>query len=328
MINEKKSQPFIPGILINITDNCNFKCRYCPPYGENLCKGMSEYDENAVVSVIDIAKKYGVKQIRFTGGEPFLEPHRLRRFLDVCGDSFERLVLNTNGTLLGENMEWLKNYRNQIVLKISVDTLDEKCFNNVTQKNNFQLVFNNLLCAISEQFNIELNSVLYKQTFEEVCDLIEFSVNKEINLKFLTTSTFYGNVNYRHQNVNMNKLVDYLEKRSIHISSEKLVGERGTPMLVYHIGESKITIFDSSIKNSVTPFKCYFACCEEQCLNYPCDYGAFSIGVSTDGIMSICRGRKDFGEQIFFHSPYEIEKIFVNQLKQFQSCFTINVNLL
>ncbi len=326
MMNEKEVRPFIPGVFINLTDSCNFSCQYCPPFGENLCKGLDLYDEDAVLTVIALAKKYKIKQVRLTGGEPFLEPRRLQVFLDACGDSFERLVINTNGSLLEKNFHWLRNYREQIVLKISLDTLDENHFNIITRTRDFQNVFQNLLLAISERFNIEVNCVLNKQNFEEVCDLIEFSVKKKINLKFLTTSTFYGNVDFEKLNIDMNRLVDYLKKRSEHTSNEKLVGERGAPMLVFHIDESKITIFDSLIQESLTPFKCYFACCETQCSQYPCNYGAFSIGISTDGIMSICRGRKDFGEKIFYSSPDEIERVFVRQLEQFQSCFSINVN--
>ena len=65
MMNEKEVRPFIPGVFINLTDSCNFSCQYCPPFGENLCKGLDLYDEDAVLTVIALAKKYKIKQVRY-----------------------------------------------------------------------------------------------------------------------------------------------------------------------------------------------------------------------------------------------------------------------
>ncbi|MDE6284449.1 MAG: 4Fe-4S cluster-binding domain-containing protein, partial [Bacilli bacterium] len=62
-----------PSLVINVTDACNFHCVYCPPYGENLCRSNSEYDLNAIKTLIDVAAEEEVGLIRFTGGEPLLE---------------------------------------------------------------------------------------------------------------------------------------------------------------------------------------------------------------------------------------------------------------
>lgn len=325
---EKKPKPFVPGLVINITDKCNFNCSYCPPYGENLNKGLDEYDEKAIISVISLARKNRIAQIRFTGGEPFLEPKRLQEFIEVSGNSFKRLVVNTNGSLLNENFSWLNKYKENIVLKISFDTLDRIHFNNIVDGKYYEEVFQNLITAKQLGFKLEINSVLFEQTIDEIIALIDFAINQKIDLKFLTVSSFYGHINAEEHQYNIDKILEYLNINSEYTTSNRLIGERGAPMLVYHMKDSKITIFDSRLTDCLTPLKCYFMECETNCAQFPCDYGAFSIGISTDGIMSICRGRKDFGETIFNKTPEQIESIFNSLLRRFENCFEINVNSL
>jgi len=328
METNKIGRAFTPGLIVNITDDCNFKCQYCPPFGENLDRGEITYDEKSVICLIEFAKKYGVQQVRFTGGEPFYEPKRLKIFLDACSNSFRRLVVNTNASLLHNNFDWLVGYKDQFVLKISLDTLDESNFNRITQKSFYCDVYENLVTAISMSFNIEINAVLFNQSFEEILQLVDFVVKSKINLKFLTTSSYYGHVVSFNSVADIPRLTDYLSRRSKHTSRERLVGERGAPMLTYQIETSKITLFDHRIHDCLTPQKCYFSKCETECSQYPCDHGAFSITISTDGLLSICRGRKDLGELIFGRTPDQIENAFLNGLKQFNNCFDINVNTL
>ena len=97
-------------------------------------------------------------------------------------------------------------------------------------------------------------------------------------------------------------------------------------MIVYPISSSKVILFDHSVENSLTPKKTYLSLCENGCSLYPCDCGAISIYISTDGILSACRGRKDLGANIFFRDRAEIESTFVQQLEYYKSCFAIDVN--
>lgn len=326
---KKENRVFVPGLTINVTDYCNFKCEYCPPYGENLAKGTA-YDENATLLLIDLAKKYDIKQVRFTGGEPFIMPDRLKVFLQSSGSSFRRLVVNTNGSKLHENFDWLVDYRNQIVLKISLDTLNEEKYNEVTKGQFFEAVYRNINTAIQKSFDIELNVVLFKQTYEELANLVEFAVRNMIDVKFLTISSFYGKIDPMVSNansyVNVKRLVDYLSLQSRDVSHERLVGERGAPMLVYKVKSSKFTIFDHRTKDCITPLKCYFYKCEHGCSMFPCDHGAFSITLSTDGLITVCRGKKDWSKMVFFQNSKAIESAFMWALKQFQKCFEIDVN--
>jgi cyclic pyranopterin phosphate synthase len=138
-------------------------CIYCPPFGENLCHGNSPYDINAAKTLIKLAKQNRFQTVRFTGGEPLLFPEILQELLDECDNEFQRLVLNTNGTLLHKYFELLEKYKNNFILKISFDSIVPTEFNDLTKTSDFNTVFENINTALAMGFQVEINSVLVNQ---------------------------------------------------------------------------------------------------------------------------------------------------------------------
>lgn len=317
---------FLPGLAINLTDQCNFRCQYCPPFGENLNASSIQYDEDAIIAAIQLAKKHKLPMVRMTGGEPFLEPGRLCRFLEACGKSFERIVINTNGSLLGDHLEQLEKYKQNIILKISLDSFDPDEFRDMSHSHDYQKVIDNTLDAISKGFIVEINCVIYHQSFSSLKKVLEFAINNQIDCKFLTVSSFHGMVKEQTSKDAVRELVKYLVDNSEQSGEEKLQGQRGGTMLRFRIGKSKILLFDHSLENSVTPTRSYFDFCSTSCPMYPCESGALSISIFTDGVMSCCRGRKDLGYQVFYRTMNEIEEAFEKQVSLFKNCFSININ--
>ena len=315
----------LPSLVINVTDNCNFHCQYCPPFGENLCKGMELYDEEAVLAVIEMSKSYHLPLVRITGGEPFLVPNRVRLFLEACRDSFGRLLINTNGSLLHDNFEWLELYKKNFVLKISMDSMTPSMFQKISGVNSFYTVYNNLAEAIERRFIVEINCVIFDQDSDDLCNIVDFAIANHIDCKLLTISTFHGTVGPKSRNENISRLLDYLKYLSPVVTEEQLKGSRGGTMLVFPFNGNKIYFFDHSVEKSITPKRTYLSLCK-QCKLYPCDSGAISISISTDGVLSVCRGRKDLGANIFLKSKCEIESLFKKQLKYYNNCFSIDVN--
>ena len=66
--NEKER---INYLAIAITTNCNYKCFYCKPTGENIqtnLKGTINYE--SIKKIIKVAYELGITIFRITGGEP------------------------------------------------------------------------------------------------------------------------------------------------------------------------------------------------------------------------------------------------------------------
>ena len=77
-----------------LTDKCNFRCPYCRGMRDD-CKGTLSLE--SVNSLISYLTRHGLKNVRFSGGEPTLYPH-LHNIAKRCRSlGVERVAISTNG---------------------------------------------------------------------------------------------------------------------------------------------------------------------------------------------------------------------------------------
>lgn len=98
-LSRKIDYPLItPDILqVSLTYRCNLRCKMCSIV--NLSCEEDELTIDQIFHVIDEAKNNKIKQILFTGGEPFLR----QDIFKICEYSFERgliSIITTNGVLI------------------------------------------------------------------------------------------------------------------------------------------------------------------------------------------------------------------------------------
>ncbi len=131
-IRDKFGRP-VRDLRISVTDRCNFRCPYCMPaeiYGERyefLPKPeLLTFEEIARLARLFV--QLGVSKIRLTGGEPLIRTdlHHLVMLLTEI-DGIEDLTLTTNGYLLAQNAQALKDAGLQRIT-VSLDSLDEEVF--------------------------------------------------------------------------------------------------------------------------------------------------------------------------------------------------------
>src|SRR5688572_22272584 len=110
-------------LRISVTDRCNFRCTYCMPLDE-----YEWIDKKEILTFEEIARlarlfvQSGVKKVRLTGGEPLVRqdlPVLIKELSAI--DGLEDLCLTTNGALLAEKIESLKQAGLRRV-NISIDT--------------------------------------------------------------------------------------------------------------------------------------------------------------------------------------------------------------
>ena len=124
-------------LRISVTDQCNFRCRYCMPkekFGSRH-KFLSHTELLTFEEILMVAKAFsalGVEKIRLTGGEPLLRRHieelvaKLKALETPTGKSLE-VAITTNAAILGRKAQALKTAGLDRVT-VSLDALTEDLF--------------------------------------------------------------------------------------------------------------------------------------------------------------------------------------------------------
>lgn len=87
-------------ISLNITNNCNLKCRHCS--ANSLSKKNNILSMNKINFLSDLFKKMKLFSIEITGGEPFSSPY-LYDFVSSLYD-WQLVRIRTNATLISKEM--------------------------------------------------------------------------------------------------------------------------------------------------------------------------------------------------------------------------------
>ena len=166
---------------------------YCMPNEEIAFlqnKFLMQPDE-----IFEIAKTFvslGVTKIRLTGGEP-LARKEFALIAEQIATLPVVLTLTSNGMLIHKHIDLLKKI-NLKSINISLDTLDQKKFFELTKRNAFEQVWQNILLLIENDFSVKLNVVAMKGiNDDEVLDFISLTKKYPIHIRFIEFMPFDKN---------------------------------------------------------------------------------------------------------------------------------------
>ncbi len=173
-------------LRISITDRCNLRCVYCMPDGIiNYIphKDILRFEE--IAEIVDSATEIGFSSVRITGGEPLVRkgaPKLVGLLKEIKG--VKRVSMTTNGILLNKFAEELKKEGIDSI-NVSLDTLDTKKYKSITRIGNLNDVFSGIEKALNIGLDIKLNVVLQKGNIDEIEELIEYSKNMGVSVRFI-----------------------------------------------------------------------------------------------------------------------------------------------
>lgn len=176
-------------LRISLTDRCNLRCTYCmPEEGLDWMAGSDRLSDAEVIRLIRIAvRRLGVRELRFTGGEPLL-----RKGLESIVDASARLAprpeisLTTNGIGLGKRAGELAA-RGLDRVNVSLDTLRRDRFEHITHRDRLPDVLAGLAAAHEAGLRpVKMNAVLMRGiNDDEAADLLGFAVAHGYELRFI-----------------------------------------------------------------------------------------------------------------------------------------------
>jgi GTP 3',8-cyclase len=178
-------------LRVSVTDRCDFRCVYC--MAENMTflprQDLLTLEELDRVCSAFIAQ--GVRKLRLTGGEPLVRKgimtlvESLSRHLK--SGALEELTLTTNGSQLAKYAEELAHHGVKRI-NVSVDTLDEKKFREITRWGELPKVLDGIKAAQDAGIHVKINVVALKGVNEnEIPSMVRWCHEQKTDLTLIET---------------------------------------------------------------------------------------------------------------------------------------------
>ncbi len=175
-------------LRISVTDRCNIRCFYCMPSEGVVFRPRTEllsFEE--IERFVRALVPLGVDKLRLTGGEPLVRadlPELVRMLAAIPG--IRDLALTTNGMLLNKQAAAL-HMAGLRRINISLDTLSEETFQQITRRQGLDLVLAGIAAAQEAGFDeIRLNAIAIRGlTEQEIIPLASFARDRKLELRFI-----------------------------------------------------------------------------------------------------------------------------------------------
>ena len=183
VVKDKYERPIL-SLRITITNRCNENCLYC--HHDGMVTSKDEMTPDELYTICKIAKKIGVRKIRLSGGDPLIRKDIVEIVEKIASLDFKDISLTTNGVLLDQYAQDLKNAGLDRV-NVSLDTLDKETYKKVTNLDYLDEAKAGILKAVEVGlYPVKINMVVMKDiNVNEIRDMFEFCKKNGIILQLI-----------------------------------------------------------------------------------------------------------------------------------------------
>ncbi|KAB8187274.1 GTP 3',8-cyclase MoaA [Microbispora catharanthi] len=176
-------------LRVSLTDRCNLRCAYCmPPEGLDWLPKPELLTGEEIVRLVTVGvERLGIREVRFTGGEPLLR----RELAEIVAATTAlrprpQVSLTTNGIGLARLAEPLARAGLDRV-NVSLDTLDRDVFVRLAHRDRLRDVLDGLAAATAAGLTpVKVNTVLMRGVNEhEAAPLLRYCLDQGYELRFI-----------------------------------------------------------------------------------------------------------------------------------------------
>ncbi|MFH1841379.1 MAG: radical SAM protein [Candidatus Nealsonbacteria bacterium] len=178
-------------INVNVTMSCNLRCPTC----YYLLQDKNALEETRFIKVEDFQKFIDgypgkIRRIAFAGGEPLLHPHLSLLFEIAKKNGVQKVSMSTNGVLLKNRLEQVKNFDK---IKVSLDAYDFETFKKYRggTPQQWESILESLKLMRENNIPFAVSFLLSEENLHEVPKMLKFAEEAKVfEVRFHNINSF------------------------------------------------------------------------------------------------------------------------------------------
>eukprot|EP00297_Palpitomonas_bilix_P009255 CAMPEP_0113878610 /NCGR_PEP_ID=MMETSP0780_2-20120614/6785_1 /TAXON_ID=652834 /ORGANISM="Palpitomonas bilix" /LENGTH=539 /DNA_ID=CAMNT_0000865113 /DNA_START=102 /DNA_END=1719 /DNA_ORIENTATION=- /assembly_acc=CAM_ASM_000599 len=208
-----------------------------PEQGIDLTQNADLLQTDELLKLAKVFTSLGVDKVRLTGGEPLVRKDFLDVFEGLSSDEkITSLGLTTNGITLSRHLPKMVDMAglDRLRINISLDTLSDKKYAFISRRNGYDKVMRSIDDCISAGLSsLKVNVVVMRNVNEdEVLDFVEFTKDRDIEVRFIEYMPFDDNKWSAKKMVSYAEMLDMIKRK---YPLQRAVGDVNDTSKVYHV---------------------------------------------------------------------------------------------
>ena len=231
----------VTDLRVSVTKRCNFACVYCHDEGLGpVARPSAPHEEEMTVAevarLVGVAREFGVRSVKFTGGEPLVRPD-LEEIVERTVRQIPDVSLTTNGSLLARRAEALRDAGLKRV-NVSLDSTDPAEFRQIRRG-----ALAPVLHGISEAIRVgltpvKLNMVVFRATVASIPKMVDYVGERE-GLKLQLIQFMPELVQHERFSVDLAEVRRWLEEHASRVLVREMHHRR-----IYLFGRAEVELVD------------------------------------------------------------------------------------
>lgn len=166
-------------VIWEVTNYCNYHCKHCCASATKV-DTADELSTERFLSMLDELKEFGVKEIYFSGGEPFSRKDILT-ILKRARKNGITCNISTNGSFLTDDLaeELEKLHLNKV--HISLDSYIEDDFNDFRGGDYFNPTVNAIKLLKKHNLYVRVGTVIWTKNINYLEEMVQFLIDLGVN---------------------------------------------------------------------------------------------------------------------------------------------------